>query len=92
MPPVDGPIAFDRVPTTAGTGSEVGRSAVISDDETHAENHFLPQTAPDVFLDADLCLGLPASVTATTGWDAFTHLISIPRQGDLPCAWQRRGS
>ena len=88
VPPVDGPIAhLIAVPTTAGTGSEVGRSAVISDDETHAKKIiFSPRLLPKhVFLDADLCLGLPASVTATTGWDAFTHLIeAFLAKGDHP--------
>lgn len=65
------------IPTTAGTGSEVGRSAVISDDETHTKHIiFDPQLLPQVVLaDPELLLGLPAQVTAATGMDALTHLI-----------------
>ncbi|MEL6815071.1 MAG: iron-containing alcohol dehydrogenase [Cyanobacteria bacterium J06598_3] len=65
------------MPTTAGTGSEVGRSAVISDDDTHAKKIvFDPQLLPKVVLaDPELLLGLPAKITAATGMDALTHLI-----------------
>ncbi len=65
------------IPTTAGTGSEVGRSAVISDDDTHTKKIvFDPQLLPKVVLaDPDLLLGLPAKITAATGMDALTHLI-----------------
>lgn len=65
------------IPTTAGTGSEVGRSAVISDDKTHAKKIvFDPQLLPQVVLaDPELLLGLPAKITAATGMDALTHLI-----------------
>lgn len=65
------------IPTTAGTGSEVGRSAVISDDETHAKKIvFDPQLLPKVVLaDPELLLSLPAKITAATGMDALTHLI-----------------
>ena len=65
------------IPTTAGTGSEVGRSAVISDDRTHAKKIvFDPQLLPKVVLaDPELLLGLPAKITAATGMDALTHLI-----------------
>jgi alcohol dehydrogenase class IV len=65
------------VPTTAGTGSEVGRSTVISDDETHVKKIvFSPRLlAARVFLDPELTLGLPASITASTGMDALTHLV-----------------
>ncbi|MEO0397679.1 MAG: iron-containing alcohol dehydrogenase [Cyanobacteria bacterium P01_A01_bin.137] len=65
------------IPTTAGTGSEVGRSAVISDDATHAKKIvFDPQLLPKVVLaDPELLLGLPAKITAATGMDALTHLI-----------------
>ncbi len=77
-PPVEGPIAdLIAVPTTAGTGSEVGRSAVISDDDTHAKKIiFSPRLLPtQVIADPELTLGLPASITASTGFDAFTHLL-----------------
>lgn len=68
---------FMTVPTTAGTGSEVGRSTVISDDETKVKKIiFSPRLlAVRVFADPDLTLALPASVTAATGMDALTHLI-----------------
>ncbi|NET49891.1 MAG: iron-containing alcohol dehydrogenase [Merismopedia sp. SIO2A8] len=65
------------IPTTAGTGSEVGRSTVISDDETHAKKIMCDaQLLPKVVLaDPELLLGLPAKITAATGMDALTHLI-----------------
>jgi alcohol dehydrogenase class IV len=76
--PIDQPIPlFVAVPTTAGTGSEVGRSAVISDDETHVKKIvFSPRLlARAVFADPELTLGLPPKVTAATGMDALTHCI-----------------
>lgn len=75
--PVDQPIPFIvALPTTAGTGSEVGRSAVVSDDVTHAKKIiFDPKLLPQrVFADPELTLGLPAEMTAATGMDAVTHL------------------
>lgn len=65
------------VPTTAGTGSEVGRSTVISDDETHAKKIvFSPKLMPAVvFADPELTVGLPPKVTAATGMDALTHCV-----------------
>jgi alcohol dehydrogenase class IV len=68
---------FVTVPTTAGTGSEVGRSTVISDDVTHVKKIvFSPRLlAQRVFLDPELTLGLPAVFTASTGMDALTHLV-----------------
>lgn len=76
--PIDQPIPpIVALPTTAGTGSEVGRSTVISDDDTHAKKiMFDPQLLPKVVLaDPELLLGLPAKITAATGMDALTHLI-----------------
>lgn len=76
--PIDRPIPpIVAIPTTAGTGSEVGRSAVISDDDTHAKKIvFDPQLLPKVVLaDPELLLGLPAKITAATGMDALTHLV-----------------
>ncbi len=75
---VDQPVPpIVAIPTTAGTGSEVGRSTVISDDQTHAKKiMFDPQLLPAVVLaDPELLLGLPAGITAATGMDALTHLI-----------------
>jgi hypothetical protein len=63
------------VPTTAGTGSEVGRAGVILNEETHQKKIiFHPQMMPRiVILDAELTIGLPRAVTAATGIDAFVH-------------------
>jgi alcohol dehydrogenase class IV len=68
---------FIALPTTAGTGSEVGRSSVISEDETHLKRvMFSPHLlAKAVFADPELTLGLPPGVTAATGIDALTHNI-----------------
>jgi alcohol dehydrogenase class IV len=63
------------VPTTAGTGSEVGRAGVILNEETHQKKIiFHPKMMPRiVILDAELTVGLPRAVTAATGMDAFVH-------------------
>ena len=68
---------FIAMPTTAGTGSEVGRSSVISEEDTHVKRViFSPQIlAKAVFADPELTLGLPAHVTAATGMDALTHNV-----------------
>jgi len=68
---------FVALPTTSGTGSEVGRSSVISHDETHVKKIiFSPALlARAVFADPDLTLGLPPAVTAATGLDALTHNV-----------------
>ncbi len=68
---------FVALPTTAGTGSEVGRSAVVSDDTTHVKRIvFSPKLlAKCVFADPELTLDLPATITAATGMDALTHNV-----------------
>src|SRR4030095_1355658 len=65
------------IPTTAGTGSEVGRSAVVSDDVTHQKKIiFSPRLlAKRVLLDPELTLTLPAKISAATGMDALTHCV-----------------
>ncbi|MBI2942827.1 MAG: iron-containing alcohol dehydrogenase [Candidatus Wallbacteria bacterium] len=68
---------FIAIPTTAGTGSEVGRSTVITD-PTHRVKKviFSPHLlATTVIADPELTLGLPPHLTAATGMDAFTHCI-----------------
>jgi len=65
------------VPTTAGTGSEVGRASVITDLSDHTKKIiFHPRMLPAIVIeDPELTLGLPAHVTAATGMDALSHCL-----------------
>ncbi len=65
------------VPTTAGTGSEVGRAAVILDEERHEKKIiFHPKMMPvTVISDPELTIGLPPMLTAGAGVDAFVHCL-----------------
>ncbi|RCS23944.1 iron-containing alcohol dehydrogenase [Phyllobacterium salinisoli] len=65
------------VPTTAGTGSEVGRAAVITNEATHTKKViFHPKMLPvTVIADPELSVGMPPFITAGTGMDAFAHCL-----------------
>lgn len=65
------------VPTTAGTGSEVGRAGVVTHPKTHEKKIiFHPAIMPKVaLLDPELTVGLPAKLTAATGMDALAHCL-----------------
>ncbi len=65
------------VPTTAGTGSEVGRAGVITNSVTHEKKIiFHPKILPvTVIADAELTVGMPKAITAGTGMDAFAHCL-----------------
>ncbi|PJE28882.1 Alcohol dehydrogenase, class IV [Pseudooceanicola antarcticus] len=65
------------VPTTAGTGSEVGRASVITNSETHVKKIiFHPKVLPSVVIcDPELTVGMPGFITAGTGLDAFAHCV-----------------
>lgn len=77
------------VPTTAGTGSEVGRSGVVTIAETHRKTViFSPKLLPDVaILDPVMTATMPALTTAATGFDALTHCVeAFCAKGDHPMA------
>ena len=65
------------VPTTAGTGSEVGRASVITNSRTHVKKIiFHPKVLPSVVIaDPELTVGMPDFITAGTGLDAFAHCV-----------------
>ena len=73
----DGIAPIVAVPTTAGTGSEVGRAGVILDEAAGVKKIvFHPKMLPAiVILDPELTLGLPPHVTAATGMDALSHCL-----------------
>ena len=65
------------VPTTAGTGSEVGRASVITNSETEEKKIiFHPKVLPSIVIcDPELTVGMPPFITAGTGLDAFAHCV-----------------
>ncbi|MDP1731077.1 MAG: iron-containing alcohol dehydrogenase [Devosia sp.] len=65
------------VPTTAGTGSEVGRAGVITDEATHTKKViFHPLMMPRIVIaDPELTVGMPAFITVGTGFDALAHCL-----------------
>jgi len=65
------------IPTTAGTGSEVGRASVILDENLHTKKIiFHPKMLPEIVIsDPELTVGLPPNITAWTGIDAMVHAI-----------------
>jgi alcohol dehydrogenase class IV len=74
----EGPIApIVAVPTTAGTGSEVGRAGVLTDEKTHTKKIiFHPKMMPRIVIcDPELTIGMPPVITAGTGMDALAHCL-----------------
>jgi len=73
----EGMLPVIAIPTTAGTGSEVGRVGVIGDENTHTKKLiFHPNMMPDIVIsDPELTVGLPANLTAWTGMDALAHCL-----------------
>ena len=74
---LDGIAPIVAVPTTAGTGSEVGRASVITNSTTHVKKIiFHPKFLPGVVIaDPDLTVGMPKVITVGTGMDAFAHCL-----------------
>lgn len=73
----DGIAPIVAVPTTAGTGSEVGRASVITNSKTHVKKIiFHPKFLPGVVIcDPELTVGMPKAITVGTGMDAFAHCL-----------------
>lgn len=73
----DAIVPIVAVPTTAGTGSEVGRAGVITNSETHEKKIiFHPKMLPAVVIcDPELTVSMPKSITTGTGLDAFAHCV-----------------
>jgi alcohol dehydrogenase class IV len=73
----DGIHPIVAVPTTAGTGSEVGRASVITNTAIHEKKIiFHPKMLPSVVIcDPELTVGMPKAITAGTGVDAFAHCV-----------------
>jgi 4-hydroxybutyrate dehydrogenase len=73
----DGIHPIVAVPTTAGTGSEVGRASVITNTAVHEKKIiFHPKMLPSaVICDPELTVGMPKAITAGTGVDAFAHCV-----------------
>ncbi|MGM0782538.1 MAG: iron-containing alcohol dehydrogenase [Pseudomonadota bacterium] len=73
----DGIAPIVAVPTTAGTGSEVGRASVITNSQSHEKKIiFHPKVLPSVVIcDPELTVGMPRPITAGTGLDAFAHCV-----------------
>lgn len=73
----DGIAPIIAVPTTAGTGSEVGRASVITNSVTHQKKIiFHPKVLPSIVIcDPELTVGMPKFITAGTGLDAFAHCV-----------------
>ena len=73
----DGIAPIVAVPTTAGTGSEVGRASVITNSQTHVKKIiFHPKVLPTVVIaDPELTVGMPKMITVGTGMDAFAHCL-----------------
>lgn len=73
----DGIAPIVAVPTTAGTGSEVGRASVITNSVTHVKKIiYHPKVLPAVVIcDPELTVGMPKFITAGTGLDAFAHCV-----------------
>jgi alcohol dehydrogenase class IV len=73
----DGIWPIVAVPTTAGTGSEVGRAGVLTHEATHTKKIiFHPKMMPKIVIaDPELTLGMPPFITAGTGMDALAHCL-----------------